>query len=394
MTSTFRQLAMFLVGLAAWGFAASAVAHGQFRTGSGMGMAGSVRSFVPSGGLGFGYSASPSATMSSSGYSSSAYGSGSSGSGSSGYGSGGSGSSGYGSGSSQTPDPYGGYLRGSADVVNAQGRYLISSQQSYLTKEQVLTAQIDNRRRAFDEWLYERANTPSANDERERLQREELRRSRNDPPLPEVWSARALNALLADAQKLQARGEPLPDVALDADILKRINVTSGKDGSNFGLLKHGMQLTWPLALQSLDGSRELRDDLQSAVAKAYQQASDGKRVDPNTLQKIDDHIAKLQSLLLKNVSAVPFAEYSQAKGYLKQLDDAVKVLAQDNAGQFIDGSLTPRASNVAELVEFMTRKGLLFAPASASEQHAYLALHRALAAYDTGASSLAAERER
>jgi hypothetical protein len=376
MTSTSRQLAMLFVGLATWAFAGPA-AHGQFRSGMGMGPAG--RSFLPGGGLGFNYSAYPTATMSSSGYSS-AYGAG--------------GSSGYGSGSYQMPDPYGGYLRGSADVINAQGRYSINSQQAYLTKEQVQTAQISNRRRAFDEWLYERANTPSANDERERVIRDELRRSRNDPPLPEVWSGKALNALLADAQKLQMSGVPGPDVALDEGMLKLINVTSGKDGSNFGLLKHGAKLDWPLALLNLDGSRELREDLQAAVAKAYQEARDGKRADPGTLQKIDDYASKLQSMLVKNVSAVPFAEYSQAKTYLKQLDDAAKELARDNAHEFIDGSLTPKAANVAELVEFMTRKGLHFASANAKEKHAYLALHRALVAYDTGANSLAAERER
>jgi hypothetical protein len=37
---------------------------------------------------------------------------------------------------------------------------------------------------------------------------------------------------------------------------------------------------------------------------------------------------------------------------------------------------------VAELVDFMTRKGLRFAPATGNDQDAYLALHRAFAAYD------------
>lgn len=300
---------------------------------------------------------------------------------------------GYGWGNYNLPDPYSGFLRGTADVINAQGQYLVNTQQAYLAKEQVRSAQIENRRRIFDEWLYERANTPTLNDERERMIREEVRRSRNDPPLPEIWSAKALNDLLSDAQKLQGKKVAGPNVALDEEVLKKINLTRG-DGSNFGLLKNDGKLNYPLALRGLDGSRELREDLQAAVSKAYADAKDGKNVDPNTIQKIDDYSNKLHNALVKNVGSVPFAQYSEAKAYLKQLDDATKVLKKGDANEFINGNLTPKAGNVGELVEFMTRKGLQFAPATGNEQAAYMALHKALVAYDVGANTLAAEKDR
>lgn len=304
------------------------------------------------------------------------------------------GNSGYGGyGNYILPDPYSGYLKGTADVINAQGKYLVNTQQAYLMKEQVRAAQVENRRRVFDEWLYERANTPSLNDERERIIREEVRRSRNDPPLPEIWSAKALNDLLADAQKLQGRKVQGPNVAIDEEILKKINLTKG-DGSNFGLLKNDGKLNFPLALRGMDGTRELRDELQVAVTKAYNEAKEGKNVDPSTIQKIDDYSTKLQNLLVKNVGTVPFAQYSEAKTYMKQLDDAVKVLKKGDAAEFINGNFTPKAGNVGELIDFMSRKGLQFAPATGNEQAAYLALHKALVAYDVGANTLAAEKER
>src|SRR5437879_13857463 len=57
--------------------------------------------------------------------------------------------------------PVGGALSGSADVINAQGQFLTSTQQAYLQREQVRQAKIDSRRKNFDEGLYERAVAPT-----------------------------------------------------------------------------------------------------------------------------------------------------------------------------------------------------------------------------------------
>src|SRR5437868_3872820 len=99
--------------------------------------------------------------------------------------------------------------------------------------------------------LYEREKTPSAEDERQKSQRERLERRRNNPPLTEIWSGQALNDLLDDLQKLPARdGLTLlgtAELLLDEDGLKRINVTAD-NGGNAGLLKAEDGLHWPVAL--------------------------------------------------------------------------------------------------------------------------------------------------
>jgi hypothetical protein len=64
-------------------------------------------------------------------------------------------------------DPYGGALRGAADVVNAQGKFMVSREQAFSIREQTRQAKIDTRRRLFDEYQYERSNTPTANQLRE-----------------------------------------------------------------------------------------------------------------------------------------------------------------------------------------------------------------------------------
>src|SRR5262245_32297913 len=127
------------------------------------------------------------------------------------------------------PDPFSGYLGGAADVIGAQGQYMVQAQQANVIKQQSKSAKLDNQRKAFDQWLYERDRTPTAEDERVRSQMEQLRRTLNDPPVTEIWSAKTLNEILADVQKRQAGGTGIrgPDVPLDPDIVSHINVSTG-----------------------------------------------------------------------------------------------------------------------------------------------------------------------
>src|SRR5207245_8075112 len=181
-------------------------------------------------------------------------------------------------------DPYGGYLSGAADVINAQGQFLVNTQQAYLQREQVRQARIESRRRNFDEYLYEREHRPTLEDERERARLENFRRSRNDPQITEIWSGKALNDLLLAVQQQQAKGVRGPSIPVEDDILKNINVTSGANSGSLGLLRDNGQLHWPLELTrpEYDPERRRLDDF---AARAYKQATNGV-VDAGTLREM------------------------------------------------------------------------------------------------------------
>src|SRR5262249_47154570 len=147
------------------------------------------------------------------------------------------------------------YLQGVAAVIRSQGQFMKDREQARLMREQVRTAKLENRKRELEEWLWERQNMPTLEDERERSQKEQLRRSRNDPPLNEIWSGKALNDLLADAKKIQSEGAVALSAPLSGELLAKINVTSGKSGGNIGLLKEG-RLTWPLMLRRKQFTKE------------------------------------------------------------------------------------------------------------------------------------------
>jgi hypothetical protein len=290
-------------------------------------------------------------------------------------------------------DLYGGYLRGGADVINAQGRFLVNTQQAYLTREQVRSERIANRRKIFDEYLYEREKTPTAEEERQRHQLEQLNRSRNNPPVTEVWSGKALNDLLADLRKLPAKAPAggqlvnLQQLPLDEDGLKHINVTQGT--GNIGLLKNEGRLNWPVTLGGPE-YKDQRERVSSLAQAAVRQAEFNGRVDPGTITQLSNDVEDLQRQLRKNSGDLPFALYTESKTFLSNLDDAVSALRQRDVGNYFTGKFALKAKTVPELVDQMTKQGLQFAPAVPGDEPSYVALHQALANYDVAAHAQAA----
>lgn len=288
------------------------------------------------------------------------------------------------------PDPFSGNLYGSAAIINASGQYMISTQQSLLMREQVRREKIENRRRVIEEWLWERNNLPTAQDEFERNQRLELRRQQNDPPVNEILSAQALNVLLIDIQKHMGSSDSGPEMRIDEELLKRINVTPpGKGSANIGLLKND-KLSWPLALRGAEFKRD-RDLLDTLIPEAKDQAAKGT-VDAATLKQLNQTTEKLLTDLAGSIKEMPPAQYIEAKRFLNDFKDAVKALGLDDAAHYFSGKYSAKGKTVAELVRNMTRDGLRFAPSVPGNESAYLALHRMLAAFDVSINRAVVEQ--
>jgi hypothetical protein len=287
-------------------------------------------------------------------------------------------------------DPYGGYLRGAADVINAQGRFAVQQQEAVMKREQIKSARLDYRRKLFDEYLYEREKTPTLEEEREKTRLENVMRSRNNPPVTEIWSAKALNDLLREIQLQGAKGVMTtykgPKEPLDPDQLKLINVTSAKGGGNIGLLKNGGRLNWPLALTAPEFKEE-RERLASLAQDAVKEAEFNNRVDPGSLRTMNEDLDRMQKQLSRSVGDLPVSQYMEAKRFLGDLGDALKVMAQPDAASYINRKYSAKGKTVPDLIKYMSDNGLQFAPAVSGDETAYQALHRALAAYATGLQS-------
>jgi len=280
--------------------------------------------------------------------------------------------------------PLGGYLRGIADVINSESRSLINVQQANLLRQQVQREKIENRRRIFDQYLYEREKMPTAEDDRQKSLQEIYRRSMNDPPVGDIVSAQALNTLLAVLQKKMDKDFQGPQISLDEDVVRHINVKPPSGDSNPGLLKNEGRLSWPLVLRGplYAADREILNDLTPNV---YDQAIT-RKVESETMEKMTAAVKRLNLLLADNIKDLTPAQYSEARRFLTNFEDALSLLRQPNPGDFFTQKAA-KGKTIGDLVQHMLKKGVVFAPAVAGDEAAYLAIHRALAAYAAAANT-------
>lgn len=275
--------------------------------------------------------------------------------------------------------PYGGYLSGAADVINAQGQFMTSQQQAYLQREQVRQAKIDSQRKQFDENLYERANAPTLEDERERARIENLRRSRNDPPITEIWSGKALNDLLLAIQHQFDRNIQGPKVPLEASVVQHINVTGGQTNGSLGVLGPDGRLDWPFPLRTSQ-FKSYRDKLDPLAARAYKQAASNS-VDADTIQGMTQTVDALTAQLKQNVDEMSANDYIKAKRFVHELNDAITMLQDPNVSKYVNQTWAAKGNTVGELTREMTRQGLRFARATEGDRAAYVALHSGMVAF-------------
>jgi hypothetical protein len=260
-----------------------------------------------------------------------------------------------------------------------------SLQKADLLKEQNRQAKLDTRRKSFDEYYYERKNTPTFEQEREFFNNQQVLRSINSPPEGEVWSGQALNDLLADLAKPNPDRTLGPNAPLDEDTLRHLNLTPVNGNANAGLLKNDARLTWPLALRD-DDSKSDRELVNSLAAEAVHQAVNG-RVDAGTLRELTAAAMRLRQDLTSHVRDLTANQYADASHFLASLDGAIQALGRADAGDYFTRKYAAQGKDVAELVKGLIARGLRFAPATPGDEAAYQAAHRALAAYDMGAKA-------
>ncbi len=285
-------------------------------------------------------------------------------------------------------DPYAGSLADGQEPDD----YRVNEQRAKLLREQGRQAQLATRWQAFDEYLYERRHTPTHEELRQEQERQFRDRSRNNPPVTEIFSSRALNDLLVDLQRLPRRaGGAMP---LDPEVTRRLNFTTGRGSGSVALLKDVDRLPWPAAFAGPD-YRPVRVNLSALAREAVADAAGTGRVDAALLEEMERYLARLEQTLRQNVTRLAPTHYTEAGRFVTQFAEAVQALRQPDAGSFFNDRYRFQGDTVAELVRFMTERGLRFAPAVPGDEAGYLAVHRALAAYDQAASPvLEAERAR
>jgi hypothetical protein len=299
------------------------------------------------------------------------------------YGSSGSSPYGYGWWNPWGNGSQGDTLRGVSAVIEANGKYMSQVQDARLKFEDWQKARLETRRRIIDEWMYERANLPTWQDEQERLQRANLRRALSGPALTEVLSGDTLKTLYDDIRKRTASGQEGGPVTIDENALKQIN-WSTSSGGNVAALKPLREpngsLRWPNPLISdafKDDTRRIDKLAHEAVQLALQQG----KVDPATIKELRNAVNDLNVKISGPNADLSASQWIEARRFLNQLSSAITALEQPDVGDQISGKVAVQARTVRDLVQELNKRGLTFAPAVSGDETAYVALYNALAAY-------------
>ena len=164
--------------------------------------------------------------------------------------------------------------------------------------------------------------------------------------------------------------------------MKHINITSGKGDGNAGLLKTGGKLPWPDALMD-NQYKEERERISAQVAEAVKQAELNGQVDSGTVRQLNQDVDALTKKLRRNIDDVAPNDYIEAKQFLNNLDSSITILKQRDVGNYFSGYYDLKAKNVADLVKYMSDKGLQFTNAIPGDESAYLSLYQSMVNYDT-----------
>jgi hypothetical protein len=239
----------------------------------------------------------------------------------------------------------------------------------------VRSAHIENRRKAFDEFLYERANTPTWLDDLERQRKLDLRYALTNVSGSEILSANPLNTLLDSIKQMQAKGVKGPDIAVSPEMLEKINVSAG-GGVNPALLKNE-HMTWPLALTRSEFAED-RKNIERNLAATTREAEVGS-VEPKRLRELRDEVDKMSGHLGQQIGDMTPTQYIDAKNYLQLLGAGVRLLERPDGGNYVNGKYAAKGKTVGELARNMS--GLQFAPASPGTERAYKELYQRLVEY-------------
>jgi hypothetical protein len=281
-------------------------------------------------------------------------------------------------------DPMNGYLTGVASVTSATGEYWNQIERARLTREEARRSSFQTERARLELERWYEAQKPKTQDLIDATVRTDLDRARRDAPLTEVIGGKSLNDLLNNVRKLGrlSRG---PNITLDEETLKHINLTSPAVSGNVGLLKNDGKITWPLSLQE-----KQFEDIRTRLARNIEQAvgeikadKDGK-VEPRLLRDIEADRKALDTKVRNSQDELTIGQSLEAQRFMGQLSAAVSALKDPQVKKYFNNTWNAKGKTVAELMENMKNEGLNFGAAGPGDESAYMALYYALREFESG----------
>ncbi len=269
-----------------------------------------------------------------------------------------------------------------ADIIDAQGRYLIAEGQARLINEDVKAKKLENRKKEIEFWVWRRNYLLQADeDERKKLKEIQLRRDIDEPAITEIYAGSTMNRLL---EELKKTGPATPSIQLEPETLQHINLRSASDHGLTILNKK--EIFWGplLSTSEFADARRRIEGLLAEIRKQLPMSSRG--ANPETLEQLLEEIAKLLDRVKRGIPEDrgstdvrwTFDNCVDAKRTLGSLRREAETLQRTPGAAFYLQPLN--ALTVGELITYMNKAGLYFAEALPGDERHYAALQSAMAA--------------
>jgi len=289
-------------------------------------------------------------------------------------------------------DPYGAELQGVASLTAATGQYYQQLQNARITREQSRQMALDTQRKQIELEMWYESVRPTTPKLLRQQAKTNLDVARNLATPTQIWSGDALNELLRSAIK-SGKLNRGPNLGLEEDTLRHINLTSKASRSNIGLLKNnGGELSWPLVLQE-EAFEKPRTQLDLKLMDAVAHLKKKQAVPAATLRDANKLHKTLVDTLDASADDLTPGQYIEAKRYLNQVRQAIRALEDPKAANYFNNTWNAKGKNVAELVDHLNKEGLEFAPATPGDEAAYRALYNALRNFEAGMQAPATSKE-
>jgi hypothetical protein len=268
-------------------------------------------------------------------------------------------------------------LTGYANLLNAQGKFLINIQQAKMLGEAVQQEKLNTRRKEIEHWDWQRKFVPRALEEQRVLRHDErIRDIVRDAPPAELYSGAVLNTLFKELnqQKLTADSS----VPVEQEWLAHIHVTSANGSGNPGLLKAD-KIAWPLLLLGRADLAEERTQIEQLLTRCKQSVLKKHEPTADILElrrRVDSLVGKLrEEVRAGGAEDWSPGQYVAAIRSLTDLKDVLVLLERPDADFYF---VPLKGKKVADLVQYMKANGLIFAAATTGDERFYTAVYYAL----------------
>jgi hypothetical protein len=272
-------------------------------------------------------------------------------------------------------------IQGLASLTSATGQYYKDVQQASIAREQKRQMSLETTRQMLQLQADYEANRPTAPKMAEIERKNSVDWARNYASRTEIAAGNTLNVLLKSC--LAARN-PLggPNVMLDAETLKGINLTDKSSRGNLTMAKDEGKIAWTESLEEpvFDTAR---DSFSKNFAKATEYVNVGKSPDRMLIRDLKADLKTIEGKLEDEVATLPPSRYIESRRLIKQLKDTVQGLSDPRLVKASGSDWRKSVRNVSDLVGHCMKHGVEFGPAAApGDWAAYSATYYALRSYE------------